>query len=203
MQQKNSPQGVFSENLIVLMAKRKINQSKLAKGSIAIYPVGQKFIQPYDENLIRPKALSRSPLSPDIPNDLAGDYRESALVLADSPKASAALSRRCLQHLLRDHAKVKPGNLTDEITEVLNSRVLPSHLAESLDAIRNIGNFAAHPMKSTSSGEILNVENGEAEWTLDVLESLFDFYFVQPATLKSKRTALDKKLADAGKKPMK
>jgi hypothetical protein len=33
-----------------------------------------------------------------------------------------------------------------------------------LDAIRTIGNFAAHPIKSTSSGEIVDVEPGEAEW---------------------------------------
>jgi hypothetical protein len=32
---------------------------------------------------------------------------------------------------------------------------------------------------------------------------LFDFYFVQPEVLKKKREALDKKLADAGKPPMK
>jgi hypothetical protein len=41
------------------------------------------------------------------------------------------------------------------------------------------------------------VEPGEAEWTLDVLEILFDFYFVQPARLKAKRDALNKKLAEA------
>jgi hypothetical protein len=49
----------------------------------------------------------------------------------------------------------------------------------------------------------LPVELGEAEWNLDVLESLFDFYFVQPARAKAKRDALNKKLADAGKPPLK
>jgi hypothetical protein len=44
---------------------------------------------------------------------------------------------------------------------------------------------------------------GEAEWLLDVLEGLFDFYFVQPALLKAKRDALNKKLKDAGKPAMK
>ena len=80
---------------------------------------------------------------------------------------------------------------------------MPSHLTESIDAIRNIGNFAAHPQKNTSTGEIVEVEFGEAEWILDVLESLFDFYFVQPAILKAKKDALNKKLADVGKPPMK
>jgi hypothetical protein len=80
---------------------------------------------------------------------------------------------------------------------------LPTHLTESIDAVRNIGNFAAHPIKSTSTGEIVDVELGEAEWLLDVLESLFDFYFVQPAILKAKRDALNKKLMDAGKPSLK
>jgi len=98
---------------------------------------------------------------------------------------------------------VKPGNLADEIQQAVDSGGLPSSLVDSIDAIRNIGNFAAHPMKSQKSGEIMPVEPGEAEWNLDVLESLFDFYFVQPEVIRKKREALNKKLQDAGKPPMK
>ncbi len=58
-------------------------------------------------------------------------------------------------------------------------------------------------MKSTSTGEILPVEPGEAEWNLDVLEALFDFYYVQVAVAAKKKAALNAKLADAGKPPMK
>jgi hypothetical protein len=80
---------------------------------------------------------------------------------------------------------------------------LSSHLLDSLDAVRNIGNFAAHPIKSKSSGEVIDVEPGEAEWNLDVLEALFDYYFVQPAILKKKRDELNAKLKEAGKPEMK
>jgi hypothetical protein len=104
-----------------------------------------------------------------------------------------------LQHILREKANVKPSDLAREIDEVLASQTLPSHLSEAIDAIRNIGNFAAHPIKSTNTGEILPVEPGEAEWTLDVLDGLFDFYFVQPTLLKQKRDALNAKLQAAGK----
>ncbi len=31
------------------------------------------------------------------------------------------------------------------------------------------------------------VEVGEADWNLDVLEALFDVYFVQPAALQKKK----------------
>ena len=152
--------------------------------------------------LCYPRAPSRTPLSEEVPDEYSKDYSEACLTLADSPKASAALSRRCLQHLLREKAGVKKGNLADEIQQVLSAGKLPSYLLESLDAIRNIGNFAAHPIKSTASGEIIDVEPGEAEWNLDVLESMFDHFFVQPALLKKKRDALDAKLKEAGKPEM-
>jgi hypothetical protein len=160
-------------------------------------------LQIRDERLLYPKSISRALPSDDVPPEYRDDYIEACAVLSDSPKASAALSRRCLQNILQDVAQVRVSNLADEIQEILNSHRLPSHLAESIDAVRNIGNFAAHPLKSSSSGEVLPVEPGEAEWSLDVLESLFDFFFVQPAILKRKRDLLNSKLADAGKSPMK
>lgn len=147
----------------------------------------------------------RNPARPGAPDEVTepyrGDYVEGCAVIDDSPKASAALSRRCLQALLRDEQKVKHGNLADEIEEAMPK--LPSHLSDAIDGVRNIGNFGAHPMKSTNTGEIINVEPGEAEWLLETLQGLFDHYFVQPARLKAKRAALDAKLADAGKPPMK
>jgi hypothetical protein len=153
--------------------------------------------------LVWPKGISRSPVPADVPPAIVEDYKEACLVLTDSPKASAALSRRCLQVLLRTAAGVKPGNLSDEIQQVLDSNSLPTSIAENVDAVRNIGNFAAHPNKSTSTGEVLPVEPEEAEWNLEVLESLFDVFFVQPARAKEKRDALNKKLQDAGKPPLK
>ena len=150
-----------------------------------------------------PKAPSRVPIPKEVPIEFSGDYTEACLVLQDSPKASAALSRRCLQHILREKAGVKKSDLADEIQQVIDGGKLPSHLTESLDAIRNIGNFAAHPIKSKSSGEVVDVEAGEADWNLDVLEALFDFFFVQPELIKKKRAALNQKLGDAGKPPMK
>lgn len=157
------------------------------------------------DSLVRPKGSSRPPCPVEVPKEFAGDYAEACLVLPDSAKSAAALGRRCLQNLLRDHVgiKVKSGNLADEIQAVIDSGKLPSDLSDQIDAIRNVGNFASHPMKSQHSGEILDVLPGEAEWTLDVLEELFDFYFVRPAQRQKKRDALDKKLKDAGKPAMK
>lgn len=150
--------------------------------------------------VVYPKNVPR-PVPPEVEDPYKTDFIEASTVLNDSPKASAAISRRCLQMILRDFAKAKPSDLSREIDEVLPK--LPSQLAMSVDAVRNIGNFAAHPIKSTHTGEIFPVEPGEAEWLLDVLEGLFDFYIVQPKILQDKRDALDKKLAEAGKPAMK
>jgi hypothetical protein len=154
-------------------------------------------------SMVWPKGIARAPLPAEVPEEFAADYREACLVLTDSAKACAALSRRCLQHLLREKVRVKPSDLSKEIDELLASKALPSDLADAIDAIRNLGNFAAHPLKSSNTGLILDVEPGEAEWLLDVLEDLFDFYFVRPAKLAAKRAALDKKLAEANKPAMK
>lgn len=156
----------------------------------------------YSYTLVRPKGITRMPIPQEIPAVFAEDYKEACLTISDSPKASAAISRRCLQNLLREKESTTSRDLVDQIQEALDKRSLPSHLAEGLDAIRVIGNFAVHPTKSRSSGEIVEVEPGEAEWNLDVLEGLFDFYFVQPEILKKKRDILNQKLQDVGKPPL-
>lgn len=176
----------------------------LAQGNISHYSGGgRSFDHPYNARMVLPRSSNRPAVPPEVPAEFADDYKEACLVLADSAKASAALSRRCLQHILREKAGIKKADLADEIQQVLDAHSLPSYIAECLDAVRNTGNFAAHPIKSKSTGEIVPVEPGEAEWNLDVLEMLFDFYFVQPEIVKKKRAALNKKLSDAGKPPMK
>jgi len=106
------------------------------------------------------------------------------------------------KHFKRE-SKNNKKDLFDQIQEVIDSKKLPSYLSKDLDAVRNIGNFGAHPIKSKATGEIIEVEPGEAEWNLNILEQLFDFYFVQPEISRKKRESLNKKLEDAGKPQMK
>lgn len=152
------------------------------------------------QQMVRPRNVSRTPLPAEVPAEFSADYREACDVLAVSPKASAALSRRCLQHLLHEHFKIKKHNLDKEIEEVQTK--LPNEIAEMLHSVRVIGNFAAHPTKSTNTGEILDVEPHEAEWQLDTLEALFDYCFVQPASIKKRKDAINAKLIAAGKQPL-
>lgn len=139
-------------------------------------------------------------IPPEVPKEIAKDFSEAAAVISTSEKASAALSRRCLQNLLNERG-ITARSLSEQIDAVLPT--LPSDLAENLDAIRAVGNFAAHPMKTQSTGTIVDVEPEEASWNLDVLEELFDYFYVRPARAKEKRERLDKKLKDLGKPELK
>lgn len=130
--------------------------------------------------LVFPRNYGRPPAPQAVPASIATDYNEACLVLAISAQASAALSRRCLQHLLAEAGLSKNSNL-DRAIEEAKTKGLPSHIADQLDAMRVIGNFAAHAQKSINTGEILPVEPHEAEWNLDVLDMLFDYCYVQPA----------------------
>jgi len=139
---------------------------------------------------------------PEVTGPVREDFVEASEVLPISQKASAALSRRCLQTILIEKGGVKASDsLSKQIDAVLPT--LPTYIADDLDAVRNIGNFAAHPMKDKNTGQIVDVETGEAEWNLDVIEELFDYYYVKPAQSQAKRQALDAKLQAAGKPPMK
>lgn len=118
-----------------------------------------------------------------------------------SPRASAALSRRCLQHILHDKADVKPSNLAAEIKEAIAAG-LPSYIAGALDDVRVLGNFAVHPEKNTRTGEIIQVEPAEADHNLDVIEALFDHFFVKPEKARKQKEALERKRAAAKKRPV-
>ena len=168
------------------------------------YGLGSLVAAPEDavSSLIHPKATNRQPVPAEVPEEFTADYREACLVLADSPKASAALSRRCLQHILQEKSSATTqNNLAKTIEEVIDDPSTPRDVADSLDMVRNIGNFSAHPNKSTNTGEIVPVEPVEAEWCLDVIEMLFDLYFVRPSEIQKRRNSVNEKLEATGKPP--
>jgi hypothetical protein len=155
------------------------------------------------EEIIYPKGALPKVLDSSIPETYRNDYKEAYLVLDSSSKASAAISRRLLQHILLEDYHIKKGSLDKQIEEFIHKGGIPSHITEAVDAVRNVGNLAAHPIKNTNTGEIVEVEPGEAEWLLEVIDALFDFTFVQPSKLKDRQDKLNKKLTSMGKPPLK
>lgn len=154
----------------------------------------------YNSQMIYPLWSTRSSAPIEVPTKIAEDFNEACLVESLSKKAAAALARRCLQNILHDKGITK-RDLNLEIEEAI--KTLPTHLADSIDSIRVVWNFAAHPIKNTNTGEITEVEEWETEWVLDVIEQLFDFYYTQPALTQKKRDELNTKLAAAWKPPLK
>jgi hypothetical protein len=159
---------------------------------------GVVYSQDVNKYVLLPRTSGRKPLPPEVPEPYRRLYVEAALILQDSPRASAALSRRCLQHLLRELAKASPSDLYHEIEWVLTNAGLPSYVTESLHDLRVIGNMAAHPNKSTATGDYVEVEPGEAEWTLDTLDALFGHYFIEPARTAARKAALAAKTGTKG-----
>jgi hypothetical protein len=153
-------------------------------------------------HLVHPRSAARGLLGPEVPDGYRKTCQAAAAIIGDSPEASAALTRRALQQLLVDKAGATRRDLTDQIQEVIDTGSLPSHLAEQLDGIRAIGNFGAHPIKSKATGEIMDVSPGEAEWNLDTLEGLLDWYYVEAAARQRRRDELNARLAEAGKPPV-
>jgi hypothetical protein len=97
----------------------------------------------------------------------------------------------------------KDKDLAKEVQQLLDARVLPTHIHTTVDAIRHFGNFSAHPINDRTTLQIIDVEPHEAEWCLEILEALFDHFYVGPAAAKKKKAELDAKLKAAGKPPTK
>lgn len=154
------------------------------------------------EDLLYPKRITRT-LAPEVPDRYRNDFIEACATLPVSPKASAALSRRLLQDIFHNQYGIQERSLQQEISKFIDLKDVPSYLATAVDAVRNVGNFAAHPSKDSNTGEVVDVEPGEAEWLLEVLEALFDFTFIQPKRLEERKQALNNKLDALGKPPMK
>jgi phage terminase large subunit GpA-like protein len=153
-----------------------------------------------------PRTTFRRPTPQEVPAHIRQDYEEAWSVLPISNKASAALSRRCLQAILREQGYPQ-HDLARQIDALLNetdpAKAIPTAVRHAVDAIRNFGNFSAHPITDRTTLQIVAVDPGEAEWSVEILDEMFDHYYVKPAQVLARKAALDAKLAAAGKPPSK
>lgn len=142
---------------------------------------------------------SKATILPDyIPSPIKNDYLEACLILNDSPKASATLSRRCLQGMIRDFWNIKKKNLYEEINAI-SDKVDPLTW-EAIDATRKIGNIGAHMEKDIDL--IIDVEPKEAELLVVLIETLIkDWYVTKHERQKAMRGIIEAgKAKDAAKK---
>ena len=85
------------------------------------------------------------------------------------------------------------------LNESDSRKAIPQKLRITIDSIRNFGNFSAHPINDKNTLQIIDVEEHEAEWCLEIIEEMFEHFYVAPAEAALKKAALDAKLAAAGK----
>jgi hypothetical protein len=109
-----------------------------------------------------------------IPKQLLQDYQEAYAILNLSPKASATLSRRCLQGIIRDFWGISKHRLIDEINAIKDK--IDPLTWESIDAIRKVGNIGAHMEKDINL--IIDVDPQEALLLIQLIELLFEEWYI-------------------------
>lgn len=109
-----------------------------------------------------------------IPQSIRDDYNEACLILTSSPKASATLSRRCLQGMIRDFWGVKCPTLKAEIDSIQPK--LDPVVWQAIEAVRKVGNIGAHMEKDINV--IIDVEPKEAELLIGLIEFLIKDWYV-------------------------
>ncbi len=132
----------------------------------------EKASSPYMEWTLKPKSKAK-PFPEYIPKPILDDYREACLIVNDSPKASATLSRRCLQGIIRDFWKISKPRLIDEIAELEGT--IDQTTWDAINAVRSIGNIGAHMERDISI--IIDVDPSEAQLLVQLIEILLaDLY---------------------------
>jgi hypothetical protein len=121
-----------------------------------------------------------------VPQAIREDYTEACLIRDLSPKASATLSRRCLQGIIRDFWQVKAGRLVDEIKQI-KDRVDPITW-DAIEAVRKLGNIGAHMEEDINV--IIDVDPDEAALLIGLVETLLKEWYVGREERKKRMDAV-------------
>lgn len=109
-----------------------------------------------------------------IPESIRNDYEEACAIVNLSPKASATLSRRCLQGMIRDFWDITDKTLAKEIS-LLEDKV-PATQRKVLQSLRQIGNIGAHPEADVNT--IIDIEPKDAGKLIRVIEFFIDKWYI-------------------------
>jgi hypothetical protein len=160
-------------------------------------------IQHTDAWIARPRfGNSQRPIDALVPEP---DYAEASAILETSHRMSAVLARRILGDLLEKYAGKQSNSLARQIDDFTSEPGHPSGLTSNLHHFREVDDFAAHIQEDESGDEqreVIDVSREEAEWTLDLVDRCFDYFIVQPAKDEAIKASMDKKIARAGRKPL-
>lgn len=163
---------------------KKLTLTVALTDEIYVMHQGHKATKNYQQWQLLPE--SDAIVLPDyIPVPIQQDYYEACRIRDLSPKASATLSRRCLQGMIRNFFGISESRLKNEI-DAIEEKVDPDVFA-AIDAVRNVGNIGAHMEKDINL--IVDVESNEAQLLIELIEQLVEDWYV---ARKAKQTRLSK-----------
>lgn len=122
---------------------------------------------------LKPQSAAK-PFPDYIPAPILQDYQEACLISNLSPKASATLSRRCLQGIIRDFWGISKARLVDEINALKDK--IDSTTWQAVDSVRSIGNIGAHMEKDINL--IVDVDPKEANLLIQLIEVLLNEWYI-------------------------
>jgi hypothetical protein len=114
---------------------------------------------------------------------------------------STVLSRRVLYDLLEAYTGIAEYTLKGSIDKFIADTSQPRKVRESLHVLREMGDFAAHTQKDDQA-QIVNVTRQEAEWTLEIIDRLFEHFIVSPVRDQAMHDDWNQKLEATGRKPI-
>lgn len=112
-----------------------------------------------------------------IPAKARMAYHQACVTLKVSPRASAALSRSCLQTMIRDFWSVTPAHqktLESELNRI-TPKLTPETLA-SIDAVRKFGQIDSYLQEDVDL--MVNASELEARLLIALVEVLFEDWYV-------------------------
>lgn len=119
---------------------------------------------------------SEAKVLPDyIPKAIQQDYYEACRIRDLSPKASATLSRRCLQWMIRDFWNIQKKTLKQEIDEL--QWKVSAKVWKWIDSIRQVWNIWAH--MENDINYIIGVEPDEAKLLISLIELLIENWYIK------------------------
>lgn len=126
-----------------------------------------------------------TPTSEDIPEEIRSDLDEAKVcVSAAAYRAAAVMARRAMQVAAKDKGATD-DKLVTQIHELLKSGKITTDLKEWADAVRWVGNDAAHPNGS-------DVTKEDAEDVLHLAEQFLHVLYVAPAVAAGLKKRLGK-----------
>lgn len=125
---------------------------------------------------------------PEEPTSLRAAYKQAIRCMdANANIAAAAMFRRALQIITRDLLGAKPGNLANELTEVVgkpyNGSSVTTNFSDIGYVLKEAGNQAAHPDKH-GDPDLMDFTSQDATDLQQIFMELVSELFIIPAAAK-------------------